>query len=139
MEVDLQSLFKLHVTCCAQLYSLAPQLRPSPRIWTCITRALLVSKERRHLFVTPCTIAKLTKLIFPSPVILPSLTMSAYRPISFLINLSYPFFPPRSYISSSHPIVLTFPTPIMHFNIFFTTPSYFLPLSTSSRIPYRHF
>jgi hypothetical protein len=47
MDVDLQSLFGLHVTCCAQLYALAetPQLSPSPRIWTPITRALLVSKD----------------------------------------------------------------------------------------------
>ncbi len=58
MEVDLQSLFGLHVTWCAQLFSLAEetlQLPPSPRIWTRITRALLVSKDRRHLFVTPCS------------------------------------------------------------------------------------
>ncbi len=41
MEVDLQSLFGLHVTCCAQLYSLAetphppgPPPPPSPRIGT---------------------------------------------------------------------------------------------------------
>jgi hypothetical protein len=56
MEVDLQRLFGLHVTLCAQLHSLAetPQLPPSPRIWTRIWGALLVSKERRHLFVTPC-------------------------------------------------------------------------------------
>jgi hypothetical protein len=55
MEVDLQSLFGLHVTWCAQLYSLAetPQHPPSPRIWTCITRALLVRKDRWQLFVTP--------------------------------------------------------------------------------------
>ena len=53
--VDLQSLFGLHATCRAQLYSLVetPQLPPSPRSWTRITRALLVSKDRRHLFVTP--------------------------------------------------------------------------------------
>ncbi len=40
----------------AQLYSLAetPQLPPSPRIWTRITRTLLVSQDRRHLFVTLC-------------------------------------------------------------------------------------
>ncbi len=58
MEVDLQSLFGLHVTWCAHLYSSAetPQLPPSPRIWTRITRALLVRKDRRHLFVTPCFI-----------------------------------------------------------------------------------
>ncbi len=45
-----------YVTWCAQVYSLAetPQLPPSPRIWTRITRALLVCKDRRHLFVTPC-------------------------------------------------------------------------------------
>jgi hypothetical protein len=52
MDVDLQSLFGLHVTSCAQLYSLAETPHP-PRIWTCITtRALLVSKDRQHLFVT---------------------------------------------------------------------------------------
>ncbi len=39
MEVVVQSLFGLHVTWCAQLYSLAA--------------ALLVSKDRRHLFLTP--------------------------------------------------------------------------------------
>ncbi len=40
---------------CTQLYSLAetPATPPSPRIWTRIMRALLVSKDRRHLFVTP--------------------------------------------------------------------------------------
>ncbi len=56
MEVELQSLFGLHVTWCALLCSLAetPQLPPSPRIWTRITRTLLVSEDRRHLFVTPC-------------------------------------------------------------------------------------
>jgi hypothetical protein len=56
MEVDLQSLFGLHVTLCAQLFSLAetPLLPPSPRIWTRITRARLVSKDKRHIFVTPC-------------------------------------------------------------------------------------
>ncbi len=30
-----------------------PQLPPSPRIWTRITRALLVSKDGRHLFYNP--------------------------------------------------------------------------------------
>ncbi len=63
MEVDLQSLFGLHVSWCAhsQMFSLAetPQLTPSPRIWTRITRALLVSKDRRHLFVTPESVATL--------------------------------------------------------------------------------
>ncbi len=56
MEVDLQSLFGIHVTWCAQLYSLAeaPQPPPIPPLWDSYTRALLVSKNRRHLFVTPC-------------------------------------------------------------------------------------
>jgi hypothetical protein len=56
MEGDLHSLFGLHVTWCAQLYSLAetPQLPPLPPHRDSYTRALLVSKDRRHLFVSPC-------------------------------------------------------------------------------------
>ncbi len=55
MEVDNQSLFGLHVTWCAHLYSLAEttQLLPLSPHLARITRALLVSKDRRHLFVTP--------------------------------------------------------------------------------------
>ncbi len=39
------------------VHSCTHWLRPrnSLRIWTRITRALLVSKDRRHLFVTPCS------------------------------------------------------------------------------------
>jgi hypothetical protein len=64
MEVDVQSLFGLNVTWCAQLLSLAETLLlpSSPSIWTRVSRALLVSKDRRHLFVTPC----LQRLIFNS-------------------------------------------------------------------------
>jgi hypothetical protein len=49
MEVYLGSMSRY-----VQVHSLAetPQLTPSPRIWTRITRALLVSKDRRHLFET---------------------------------------------------------------------------------------
>ncbi len=57
MEMDLQGLFGFYVTLSGQLYSLAetPQLPgPSPRIWTRITRALLVRYDRRHLFISPC-------------------------------------------------------------------------------------
>jgi len=59
MKVHLQSLFGLHVTLCAQLYSLAetPPLPPSSRIGTRIWGALLVSKDRRHLLVTPCSLS----------------------------------------------------------------------------------
>ncbi len=32
---------------------LRPAIPPSPRIWTRYTRALLVTKDRRHLLVTP--------------------------------------------------------------------------------------
>ncbi len=56
MEVDLQSLlFGLYVTWCAQLYSLAetPQLPPPSPHLDSYYEALLVSKDRRHLFVTP--------------------------------------------------------------------------------------
>ncbi len=70
MEVDLQSLFGFHVTLCAQLYSLAetPQLPPlTPHLHLHLsmdsyTRALLDSKVRQHLFVTPwTTLSKLRK------------------------------------------------------------------------------
>ncbi len=54
MEVDLQSLFGIHVHC-AQLYSLAEAPQPltpppplTPRIW-----ALLVVQDRRPLIMTP--------------------------------------------------------------------------------------
>ncbi len=53
MELDLQSLIW------APLYSYTNQLRPcnspppSPRIWDLYTRALLVSQDRSHLYVTP--------------------------------------------------------------------------------------
>ncbi len=54
MELDLQSLFGLLVTWCTQLYSLAetPQPPPPPHLDSS-TRALLVSQDRRHLFMTP--------------------------------------------------------------------------------------
>jgi hypothetical protein len=43
-----------HMMCTAVLIlALTLQLPPPPLIWTRITRALLVSKDRRHLFVTP--------------------------------------------------------------------------------------
>jgi len=54
MEVDLQSLFGLDVTWCAQLYSLAETPQPPiPPHWDSNTRALLVRKDRRHICVTP--------------------------------------------------------------------------------------
>jgi hypothetical protein len=50
MQLDLQSSFGL--LCTAVPYSLAetPQFSPLPLIWA-HTRALLVSQDRRHLFV----------------------------------------------------------------------------------------
>jgi hypothetical protein len=55
MELDLKSLFGLHVHSCA--HWLRPRIltppSPSPRHLGSYTRALLVSQDRRHLFVTP--------------------------------------------------------------------------------------
>ncbi len=51
MELDLQSLFGLHVTWCTQLY---PAIPPPPPNLGSYTRAQLVSQEGRHLFITPC-------------------------------------------------------------------------------------
>ncbi len=84
MEVNLLSLFGLHVTWCAQLYSLAEspetlQLPPSPRIWSRITRALLVSKDRRHLFVSPYP--KVRKRTF--------LLLSFLNPLCFVQTLKF--------------------------------------------------
>jgi hypothetical protein len=54
MELDLQSLFGLYEYICT--HWLSPRT-PPPHIsphWDSYTRVLLVSKDRRHLFVTPC-------------------------------------------------------------------------------------
>jgi hypothetical protein len=47
MELDLQSLFGLHVLSCTHW------LRPPSHILAFIQRALLVSQDGRHVFVTP--------------------------------------------------------------------------------------
>jgi hypothetical protein len=50
MELDLQSLFGL--VCTAVLTGCDPATPPPPRIWAHIrARALLVSQDRRHLFL----------------------------------------------------------------------------------------
>ncbi len=99
MEVDLQSLFGIHVTWCAQLHSLAeaPQSPASPRSWTRITRALLVSKDRRHLLVTPASYKTLTCL-WPTAevqVLFTLLNLRYFFFIYFYPSLfdSYPLFP----------------------------------------------
>jgi hypothetical protein len=87
MEVDLQSLFGFHVTWCAQLYSLTETQQsppPSPRIGTRITRALLVSKDRRDPFVTPCSQPKITS---PQPFSLLSLSYLPSRKDCFRVKL----------------------------------------------------
>jgi hypothetical protein len=48
---------KVYLGSCVQLYTLAETLQlppPSPRIWAHIRGAILVSQDRRHLFVIPC-------------------------------------------------------------------------------------
>ncbi len=55
MELDLQSLFGLH----AQLYLMDETMQPLSHIWAhtvpiLYERALLVSQDKRHLFVTHC-------------------------------------------------------------------------------------
>jgi hypothetical protein len=49
MELDLPRLFGLHVHSCTHL----PPPPIPPAFWAHITRALLVTQNRRHLFVTP--------------------------------------------------------------------------------------
>jgi hypothetical protein len=45
-----------HVMCTAVLIGRDPATPPYHLIWARITRALLVSKDRRHLFVTLCNL-----------------------------------------------------------------------------------
>jgi hypothetical protein len=52
---------------CAQLYSLAETPPPPPHLGS-YTRALLVSQDRRHLFVTPCLYGIGKWLIFKDKV-----------------------------------------------------------------------
>ncbi len=67
MELDLKSLFVLHA--CAHLYSMAetPQSPPPPHLGS-YTRALLVSQDRRHLYVAPCLVAIPTYVVRNSQV-----------------------------------------------------------------------
>jgi hypothetical protein len=51
MELDLQSLFGLHVHSCS--HWLRPATPPPPPLLGLYTRALLVSQDRQHLFVAP--------------------------------------------------------------------------------------
>jgi hypothetical protein len=53
MELDLRSLFGLHVLCTAVLIGWGPRNPPSPRIWALIRGRYWSAKNRRHLFVTP--------------------------------------------------------------------------------------
>ncbi len=56
LELDLQSLFRLHVHSCTHWRSDPAKCRKTPllppHLGSC-TRALLVGQDRRHLFVTP--------------------------------------------------------------------------------------
>ncbi len=53
MELDLLSLFGLHVHSCNNLAATPKHPPPPPRIWALLMGGLLVSQDRRHLFVTP--------------------------------------------------------------------------------------
>jgi hypothetical protein len=63
MELDLQSLFGL--LCTAVLIGLEPATSHFIQHLGSCTRALLVSLERRHVFVTPCSyIGEITGTVF---------------------------------------------------------------------------
>jgi hypothetical protein len=65
MELDLQSLFGLHVHSCT--YCKRPRNASPQPTFGSYTRVPLVSQDRRHLFVTPCTRASMRRtLIGPS-------------------------------------------------------------------------
>jgi hypothetical protein len=52
MELDLQSLFMLHVHSCTNWPETLPATPPPPPHLGSYTRAILVSQDRRHFFVT---------------------------------------------------------------------------------------
>jgi hypothetical protein len=67
MKLDLQSLFGLHV------HSYTLWMRPPPPrhppLKGSYTRALLVSQDRRHLFVTPCSLLSVEQVHVPLAVV----------------------------------------------------------------------
>jgi hypothetical protein len=65
MELDIQSLFRLHVHSCT--HWLSPRNFPLPPHVGSSTRALLVSHDRRHLLVTPWIQSCLTRPVILSP------------------------------------------------------------------------
>jgi hypothetical protein len=62
MELDLQSLFRLRVHSCPHWLRLHSPPPPIPPHLGSYTRALLVSQDRRHLFVTPLWSPKVSGL-----------------------------------------------------------------------------
>jgi hypothetical protein len=78
---SLHSLMMVNLPLKLQLSYTRTQLPPSPRIWTRITRALLVSIDRRHLFLTPFPIRAA-----PSLSQIPFLPQLQFEFISCLVN-----------------------------------------------------
>ncbi len=78
IELDFQSLFGL---LCIQLYSLAeiPQLPPFPMHLGSYMMAILVSQERRHLFVTPCLQTTTDQIQTSQSVQMPFIYLSAHN------------------------------------------------------------
>ncbi len=67
MELDLQSLFELHVHSCT--HWLRPRKSLPPHLGS-YTRALMVSQDRRHLFTTPCIGCMVMNTFFGEEIIL---------------------------------------------------------------------
>jgi hypothetical protein len=94
MEVDPQRLFGLQDTFCEQLNSLAETPQPPPPhppYWDSYTRALLVSKDGRHLSVTRMP----TKLEFQFVISLP-LSNIIWDVIHLVESIKSEFFVERS-------------------------------------------
>ncbi len=90
MELDLKSLFGLLCTLCT--HWLRPRNSPPPPYLGSYTRALLVSQDRQHLFVTPWGLHRKKRFTsFPSPAGMPLTKLPLGRNNSVMTSL----FPPR--------------------------------------------
>ncbi len=101
MEVDLQSLFGLHVTWCAQLYSLAETRQLPPHLDSYYEGA--IGQQRWHLFVTPCWYLAPVEPLRDCPVMGVSLAAFLFSSSFSSLGVLYQYFFPAFLIRHFEP------------------------------------